>query len=119
MGPRPLPSSHRKGSTMTPVRICNIALAAVLMSAAAVAVAPADAAKKTKPAKAAKAKPPGAGLKAEQVADMYIQVQLKDDVETAKRLNDYARPEFSGKDSIDLAELAQTQQLYRSQYEVF
>ncbi|MGO4781152.1 hypothetical protein AB4084_37290, partial [Lysobacter sp. 2RAB21] len=81
----------------------NTALAALLICAVAPPslAAPAGKSAKSAKAKAKKAaKAPGAGLKPEQVADMYIQVMLKNDVDTAKRLNDYVRPEFSGEDQF-------------------
>jgi hypothetical protein len=115
-------NSHRKGSTMSPNRILNTALAALLICAVAPPsiAAPAGKSAKSAKAKAKKAaKVPGAGLKPEQVADMYIQVMLKNDVETAKRLNDYVRPEFSGEDQFDIATLEQSQQSSQTQYSQF
>jgi hypothetical protein len=107
---------------MTFNRIASTALAALLICAVATPSPAVAAGKnaKTSKAKAKKAvKVPGAGLKPEQVADMYIQVMLKNDVEVAKRLNDYVRPEFSGEDQFDVATVAQSQQSYQTQYGQF
>lgn len=44
-------------------------------------------------------------LTPEQVADLYIQTFVNRDLDSARRLNEYLKPEFSGGDAYDLGEL--------------
>lgn len=50
-----------------------------------------------------------APLTPEQVTELYIRVALAMDVEAAKRLNDYLRPEFDGEDALDLEQMGSAQ----------
>lgn len=44
-------------------------------------------------------------LTPEQVAELYIRLALRQDVDAAKRLNNFLRPEFGGKDGLELEPL--------------
>ncbi len=44
-------------------------------------------------------------LKPEQVTDLYLKTFINNDVESAKKLNDYLRPAFDNKDALNIAML--------------
>lgn len=68
------------------------------------------------PAKPAPAQP---ALQPEQVAELYIAVALRQDVDAAKRLNEYLKPAFSGQDAFDIAALTNAKSEMQTQYEAF
>lgn len=67
----------------------------------------------------AKPAPAQTALKPEQVAELYIAVALRQDVDAAKRLNEYLKPAFGGKDAFDIAALANAKSEMQAQYEAF
>ncbi|MGH8079537.1 MAG: hypothetical protein ACREP7_03105 [Lysobacter sp.] len=95
---------------MSPNLLRNALLAALLTSTAlAPAFVPAFAAK---PSKAAKARTPKITIKPEQVAELYIRVALRQDIEAATQLNEYLKPLYSNNEQpFDLKDLADTASL--------
>ncbi|WP_363796906.1 hypothetical protein ABU614_16875 [Lysobacter firmicutimachus] len=60
-----------------------------------------------------------AALTPEQVAELYLRVALAHDAEAGKRLNDYLKPAFDGKDAFDLAALAAAPKTLDESYATF
>ncbi|WP_408953526.1 hypothetical protein [Lysobacter sp. Hz 25] len=85
----------------------KLALAAAL--AAAVLATPVYAA----PASA------NAEMTPERVAELYLRLALRNDVEAGKRLNDYLQPAFDGKEALNIEYLATVPGLMQPMYEEY
>lgn len=58
-------------------------------------------------------------LTPEQVADLYLRLALHNDVEAGKRLNDYLKPAFDGKEALNIDYLATVPGLMRPMFEEY
>lgn len=60
-----------------------------------------------------------AGMTPEQVAELYLRLALRNDVEAGKRLNDYLKPAFDGKEALNIEYLATVPGLMRPMFEEY